>query len=347
MSTRLYEPAAGRPGRWRAAVRWHPALMALAGVMVLETVVAAVGVAVDPRILVGVPIWTKPLKFAISVALYAVSWSWMISLLHRGRRVARWTGTAVSVLIAVEMVIITVQVVRGQQSHFNFTTPFNGTLFVIMGGTIGVVWLGTLVLSVLVLRQRVGSPAKDSALRLGSVLSLVGIAEGFLMVGPTQDQVRTMAQGGPRVVGAHSVGVPDGGPGLPLLGWSTTGGDLRVPHFVGIHALQVLPLVLWLVTALAARVPVLRDGLAQRALVRVAGAGYLGLMAITTWQALRGQPLIHPDGWTLVAVAAVLAGCAAGVTATVTSARRRAAETGGENAADRVAEDRAVAESAR
>jgi hypothetical protein len=79
----------------------------------------------------------------------------------------------------------------------------------------------------------------------------------------------------------------------------------------------------------------------------VAGAGYLGLMVITTWQALRGQPLIHPDGWTLVAVAAVLAGCAVGAAAVVGSARRRAARRGVAHAADGVAEDRAVTAAGR
>jgi hypothetical protein len=102
--------------------------------------------------------------------------------------------------------------------------------------------------------------------------------------------------------GAHSVGVEDGGPGLPLVGWSTIGGDLRVAHFIGLHGLQVLPLL-----ALAlVRVPRFRAA-QRRNLVWVAGLGYLGLIGLTTWQALRGQSVIAPDALTLAAGGALAA----------------------------------------
>ena len=80
------------------------------------------------------------------------------------------------------------------------------------------------------------------ALRLGLIIAMVGMGEGFLMTNPTAQQLAGWQAGeAVTIAGAHSVGVPDGGPGLPVVNWSTTGGDLRIGHFVGMHALQVLP----------------------------------------------------------------------------------------------------------
>jgi hypothetical protein len=94
--------------------------------------------------------------------------------------------------------------------------------------------------------------------------------------------------------------------GLPVVGWRRDAGDLRVGHFVGLHALQVLPLV-----GAVLRRRRLRER--QRAgLVHVAGVGYLGLTLLVTWQALRAQPLLSPDVWTWAALGGLGLGCALG-----------------------------------
>ncbi|MBO0796768.1 MAG: hypothetical protein J2P36_38295, partial [Ktedonobacteraceae bacterium] len=133
-------------------------------------------------------------------------------------------------------------------------------------------------------------------------ITLVGMAVAFLMTtGPTPAQLKVLRDGGhPSAIGAHSVGVPDGGPGLPFVGWSTEGGDLRIPHFVGLHALQVLPLFWWLF--LRRRSGRLRDG-HRVALVWAVGVEYLGVVGLLTWQALRAQSIIAPDADTLRAFA--------------------------------------------
>ncbi|WP_367045081.1 hypothetical protein [Streptomyces sp. Je 1-332] len=289
---------------------WHRPLVVFSASMATLAVVSAIGLAVDDRVLVGAPIWFKPFKFSVSFIAYGLSLAWMLSLLDRGQKAGWWAGTVVAVASLAEMVIITGQVVRGKRSHFNQQTPFDEALFNAMAVTVVILWLGTLLIAVLLLRARIADRASAWALRCGITLALAGAAIGFLMTRPTPAQER----GSSPVVGAHSVGVPDGGPSMPLTGWSTTGGDLRVPHFVGMHALQLLPLLLMALTALAARprFDLLADGRVRLRLVLIASAAYAAAFALVTWQALRGQPLIHPDGTTLTAAGLILAATAAG-----------------------------------
>ncbi|MFE2559582.1 hypothetical protein ACFXGT_26825 [Streptomyces sp. NPDC059352] len=108
------------------------------------------------------------------------------------------------------------------------------------------------------------------------------------------------------MVGAHSVGVPDGGPSLPLTGWSTTGGDLRISHFFGMHALQLLPLLVLVLFALAPRYARLTDDRLRLRLVLLGSGVYAAVFLLLLWQAMRGQPLTDPDGATLAVAGAIL-----------------------------------------
>ncbi|HYS37103.1 MAG TPA: hypothetical protein VEO01_15895, partial [Pseudonocardiaceae bacterium] len=81
---------------------------------------------------------------------------------------------------------------------------------------------------------------------------------------------------------------------------------LRIPHFLGLHGLQALPLLGLLLTALASRFPVLRAERTRIRLLMVGAAGYGGLIALVTWQALRGQSIVHPDVRTLAASGALV-----------------------------------------
>ena len=294
---------------WRS---WHRPLVLFAAAMAVMAVVSAVGVLADDRVLAGSAIWAKPFKFAVSFVAYALSLAWMLTLLTRGRRIGRWAGNAVAAACLAEMVLITVQVVRGRRSHFNNATPFDTQLYNAMAISVVVLWTGTLLIAILLMRARIADRASAWTIRAGVALALAGAGLGFLMTRPTPEQEAAADAGTTDVVGAHAVGVPDGGPAMPLTGWSTTGGDLRIPHFVGMHALQLLPLLLLVLAALAARLPRLADPLVRLRLVRVASGTYAGVLALLTWQALRGQPLIHPDGATLTAAALVLGASAAG-----------------------------------
>lgn len=282
--------------------------MIFAGSMAVMTAVSAVGMLIDDRMLVGSTIWFKPFKFSVSLLLYAVSLAWMLSLITRGQRTGWWAGTTIALTGAIEMVIITGQVIRGKRSHFNYETDLDTLLYDIMAFTIIILWTAAVTIAVLLFRSRIDDRASSWALRAGSVIALVGAGLGFLMTQPTADQ---RADSTATTMGAHSVGVADGGASMPLTGWSTTGGDLRIPHFVGMHALQILPLVVLALLFLAARFPRLGDERVRVRLVLTASGTYAALVALVTWQALRGQALIDPDGATLTAAAVIVLGCAA------------------------------------
>jgi hypothetical protein len=221
--------------------------------------------------------------------------------------------------LLLEQVLIVGQVARGTTSHFNVGTPFDAAVWGTMGATVVLVWGLSLLTAILLIRQRLPDPAFAWALRLGVLVSFVGMAVAFLMTQPTPAQEALADAGGSMpIAGAHSVGVPDGGPGLPIVGWSTVGGDLRAAHFFGLHALQALPLFSWLIarTTLDARWRV--------ALVWTAGFAYLALVLLLTWQAVRGQSIVAPDGLTVGAFAAVAVVVGAVGVGIIAAARRPA-----------------------
>lgn len=271
--------------------------LALAAALMVPVLAGCLlGLALDDRHLGGAPIWLKPLKFAVSILLYAGTWAWLVPMLPPTRRVRRAAGAIAAVLV-LEMALIAAQAARGHASHFNFTTPLDAAVYTVMGASITVLATMSIVLAAVVLRHRFADPATAVALRHGAALSLAGILSAVLMVLPRPGQVDAAMHGGAadRVLGAHEVGVPDGGRTLPLTGWSADGGDLRVPHFVGMHALQVLPLLALALALLAAVVPVLRDVERRARLLRIAALGYGGLFATTLVQALRGRSVADPD----------------------------------------------------
>ena len=303
MSTRAgFDPR----GLMRRAWALNPPLAFVGAAMGVTVAVALVGLVADPRVITGAPAWLKPMKFAVSIAVYCFTVLWLLTFVRGRPRLVRAIGWVTAVGLAVEMALIVAQVVRGTASHFNVGTAFDAAIWSAMGAIVVSVWVAGMLLAVLLVRQRLADPALAWSLRLGLVVAVVGMAVAFLMTSPTPEQLA--AAGGPRVAGAHSVGVADGGPGLPVTGWSTVAGDLRVAHFVGLHGLQVLPAVGYLLTVLPAR----RLGGRHRvALVWTVGLAYLGLVLLLAWQALRGQSVIAPDAITLAALAALGGGAVA------------------------------------
>lgn len=316
-----------RQAEWqtRFARYWreNPPLMFVGVVMLGVLAATLVGLAVDPRQVLNEPAWLKPAKFALSISTYSFTLLWLMSFITRARWLVMLVSWIVLAVFIVEEAIISYQAMRGVRSHFNMATDFDAMLFNIMGGAIGLLWVANLAVVILLLVQRFQNPIMAWALRFGLIVALVGMAVAFVMPQPTPGQLAQLeATGTSEFIGAHSVGVEDGGPGLPMVGWSTVGGDVRVPHFVGIHALQALPVVGWLLMVLPVTWLTVRD---RARLMILAGLGGLGVVLLLMWQALRGQSVIAPDVMTLTAAGSGLAVLSLAALAVVLNARRRTA----------------------
>jgi hypothetical protein len=272
-------------------------------VMIAAFVASVVAMVFDPRIITGAPAWLKPAKFAISTAIFAGTIAWVFRYITVWPRFIRAAGWVLSFVLILEVALIDLQAARGTSSHFNAATVFDAVLFGVMGVAIAVLWLASVGVLVALLRQKFSDAALGWALRLGMLITVVGAGAGGLMLRPTAAQIEARRMHQPVTAnGGHTVGAPDGGPGLPGIGWSSQHGDLRVPHFFGLHGIQVIAFAGWLISR--------RRGDAR--LVMAAAASYMGLIAILTWQALRGQSIIEPDGATAAAMGVWVAATAIG-----------------------------------
>ncbi len=198
--------------------------------MTLPTLVLAL---IDARQLQGVSVWLKPFKFQLSTGVYLwtlVLWMGWLPAQAVQSRTARYVVWAAVLAALFEVGYITWQGSQGQASHFNTQTRFLATMYSLMGVGAVVLASASLALGVLVFRTPAYGlpPALKLAVVLGLVLTFV-IGTGF---GGYLSAQRT----------GHWVGgvLSDSG-GMPIVTWSRTGGDLRVAHFFGIHAMHFIP----------------------------------------------------------------------------------------------------------
>jgi hypothetical protein len=247
----------------------------------------------DSRELLGVSVWEKPIKFYVSVAIFSITYSWLSSFLTRGGRWVKLAGLVIALSLAVEIVIILAMAAIGTTSHFNVSTPTAIVIWSLMATFISIVLFSTLFLSITILFQKQQEFNLKLTLTLGSLNTAIGMGLAYLMTWPTANQLANY-QG---IAGAHAVGVSDGGPGLPFLGWSTVAGDLRVGHFFGLHSIQVAAILLavTLLLPIAFRVP----------LVIVGNLTWLGFVGLVTWQSLRAEPFSSPSELTIMSFVAL------------------------------------------
>lgn len=252
--------------------------MLMAWFMAAATLVLIPPAMLDVRTLDGVSVWAKPVKFAIALSLHFATLAVLAQFLsletRRGRSFARLVSWSVGFALF-EIAYLSLQAARGRHSHFNFETGFETGMYALMGVGATFLIVVPFLMGLWIARQRDGD---GSGARLGAVLGL--------LIAPVLTIIVAGYMSG--VVYSHSVvsvgGIAAGGDvGVPVVGWSRVTGDLRPSHFVGLHALQILPLA-----GLAA------DWIAPRH-ARALVWATAGLLVLATFalfaQALLGLPL--------------------------------------------------------
>lgn len=227
------KPLVAPAGLWQQLKSRNP-ILARTAIFHAALFLIALGLfMVDSREVMGVNAWIKPMKFMVSITIYLVTVALLMGHIERPRWAVRTIAWGISSCMVVETTLIFMQAGRGVRSHFNVMTPFDAGVFSIMGlGVIIDSLLMALMLCLFFRRDVELAPPHLWGIRIGIVMFLLGGIVGGWM----------SSQGG------HTIGSEDGGPGLPFLNWSMTGGDLRIGHALGLHGLQVMPILGCLIT---------------------------------------------------------------------------------------------------
>lgn len=225
----------------------------------------------DTRELAGLNVWIKPAKFLVSTFIFLWTVTWYLEQYSFPEKMKTWIANAFTALLSIENIIISIQAGRGVISHYNESSAFDGLMFGLMGIAVGLI---TLLVAILFLLSFFSRLQVNSSMQWGIRIAWFAFLFSS-MVGGMMIRQR-----------GHNVGVMDGGAGIPFLNWSTEGGDLRVAHFFGLHAIQVIPLTIYFLS-----LKIKRSGLRQVLSILFA-LSYLAWVVFNCYQAQAGQAFI-------------------------------------------------------
>jgi hypothetical protein len=213
----------------------------------------------------GTNAWWKPFKFFLSTALLLWAMAWYMQHLANTDAVKRYSWGMIAIFIFEDFYIM-FQAGRGDLSHFNIRTPFFSGMYNLMALASAAISLWTAYIGILFFTEKIETlpEAYLWGIRLGIVLFVLFSLQGFAM--------------GARL--SHTVGGADGSAGLPVVNWSKKYGDLRIAHFMGMHALQIIPFVAYYI-------------LKNSTLVISFSLIYGFLTVFLFYQAMQGKPLIR------------------------------------------------------
>lgn len=232
----------------------------------------------DKRWIFGESVWAKPLKFDIALAIHFATLAIVVGALsepYRSSSLLLAVALAAFVSAGFEITYMVVQAARQQASHFNLSTPLYAAMYALMA-------LGAVVITgaagIVGVAAWLHSAARlSNTLRTAVAIGLIGGTVLTLIVAFRMGAALN-----------HHVGVESAGAArVPIVGWSRTVGDLRVPHFFATHMMQAVPIAGLVIERIA-------SGAVAISLVWLFAAIWSSLTWFLFSRALAGQPFVGP-----------------------------------------------------
>ncbi len=267
-------PATGVFLHWRTLRSWQPGWFYSTLAYFTLMLLCMVGQGLDDRLLHGVSVWTKPFKFSLSLWVYFATLLLIAPLTPEGffnRRQGKVLAGLPVVMAFAEMAYITYQGAMGEASHFNVSSTFHAVAYSLMGFgatcmVVVLVWLAVVL-------------AREHGLNQPLILSIVvGLVATCIFGGGFGGYLGAQS--------AHWVGAAaTDANGVAFFNWARDGGDLRVAHFFGMHAMQALPIF-------ALLLPRTFSNNTACTLVLAFACAYCAFTTMTFVQAVQGLPFI-------------------------------------------------------
>ncbi len=254
--------------------RDEPVWTATALALLALALPSAFAALVDPRLTNDIAVWTKPLKFQVSLAVYLLTLAFFARYLPTGVTSTRWYrfyALAVAAAIGLEVAWVMGAAILGTPAHFNQSAA-GEAIYMLMGALATLLTSASAVYAFQIARN--GETGLSPAVKSGIVWGLALTLPLTLVTAGTMSSFEGHWVGGMRSDSA----------GLAVFGWARDGGDLRVAHFFSTHAMHFLP-VFGLASAAV-------FGASRRLPVRVAAVAFVLFVSAVFAQALMGRPFL-------------------------------------------------------
>lgn len=190
--------------------------------------------AADNRQLQNQPLPLKPIKQLLGTIIFLFTLPWLNQRLSNYRDTYLYSKR-ISWIFIYEIFAIFLLAAWGHESHFNNVNAFMITLKMLM--LVGILYIAIVVGKYSLTYIKLIKIDPNSSLlhwsRLyGGILFLLGCLTAFFMFWPRHGQTLFTPSLGSHTIGDMALSQRNS------IGWQQTLGDLRIPHFFGIHSLQ-------------------------------------------------------------------------------------------------------------